>query len=102
MPRIFISYRQADTRAIVGRIYDQLIQVFGGKRVFKDLYSIPLGEDFRTTMLEAVRSCDVLVVAIGKNWLEVTDTHGNRRLDAADDYVRLEIETGLARKIPVI
>ncbi len=42
---------------------------------------------------------------VGPTWAETRDAAGNRRLEAADDYVRCEIATALAsglRVIPVL
>jgi hypothetical protein len=44
----------------------------------------------------------VLVVLIGDTWLEATDETGHRRLDAPNDFVRIEIQAALRRRIPVI
>ncbi|MCL4875426.1 MAG: TIR domain-containing protein [Anaerolineae bacterium] len=97
MPRIFISYRHADSRQVAGRIYDRLVRAFGKKNVFKDIENIPPGADFRDVIVREVSQCDVVLVIIGKNWLNVTDEHGQRRLDNPRDFVRIEIETALAR-----
>lgn len=97
MPRIFISYRRADSQTITGRIYDRLVTAFGPENVFKDVQDIKPGSDFRGALKEAVGSCDVLLVVIGKDWLTSADSHGNRRLDNPGDFVRIEIETGLQR-----
>ena len=39
---------------------------------------------------------------IGKRWLSVTDNKGKRRLDDANDFVRLETAAALSRDIPVV
>jgi hypothetical protein len=49
-----------------------------------------------------VGSCDVLLALIGPQWLTITDKKGQRRLDDPGDYVRVEIEAALTRKIRVI
>ena len=100
-PHIFVSYRRDDVPDTVGRIYDNLVGVFGSAHVFKDVDSIPLGHDFRTVIDHAVAQCDVMLVVIGPQWLSV-DLRGRRRLDDPDDFVRLEIEAALRRGIPII
>lgn len=97
MPHIFISYRRVDSMAASGRIYDHLTEVFGEANIFKDVENIEAGDDFRVVLTNAVNSCDVLLVIIGPEWLNASDTMGRRRLDDPHDYVRLEIETGLKR-----
>jgi hypothetical protein len=100
--RIFISYRRLDSADVAGRIYDRLIQQYGKEIVFKDVDSIPLGVDFREYLDMAVSSCAIFLVIIGKNWANVKDDEGKRRLDTPSDFVRIEIESALSRKIPVV
>jgi hypothetical protein len=54
MPRIFISYRRADSRKDASRLYDRLVEVFGRDNIFKDVDSIPPGSDFRDDLPEAM------------------------------------------------
>jgi hypothetical protein len=49
-----------------------------------------------------MRQCTALLVIIGDKWLNITDRSGRRRLDDPRDFVRIEIEAGLKRNIPVI
>lgn len=106
MPKIFISYRRADSRQIAGRIYDQIAAAFGKENVFKDIDKIPVGADFRKVIVDEVNQCDVVLVIIGQKWLNIADDTGHRRLDSQDDFVRIEIETALKRSnvtvIPVL
>lgn len=99
---IFISYRRSDSQDITGRIYEYLENHFGTEVVFRDVYSIPLGDDYRVHLREKAQNCQVVVAVIGPSWLTVTDQEGNRRLDSPDDWVRIEVETALNRDIPVI
>lgn len=99
---VFISYRREDTSGIAGRLYDRLAARFGGDRVFMDVDSISPGFDFGKVVEDAVESCDVLLVLIGRDWLQVTNSSGRRRLDDPGDYVAAEIRAGLDRNIPVI
>jgi len=98
MPKIFISYRRADSKTITGRIYDRLVLEFGKKNVFMDVDNIPAGADFRKVLVDAVESCDFLLVVMGDQWLDIEDEDGNRRLDDPADFVRIEVETGLHRE----
>lgn len=101
-PSIFISYRRVDSSDVTGRIYDQLVSRFGNDAVFKDVDSIPLGDEFREVIGTAVRRCKVVLVIIGEKWLEVKDDDGGLRLANPNDYVRIEIETGLEHAYKVI
>jgi TIR domain len=100
--RIFISYRRDETAYPAGWLFDRLAQHFGSAQVFKDVDSIELGDDFVEVISRAVGSCDVLLALIGDQWLTIADLHGQRRLDDPDDFVRLEIEAALARKVRII
>src|SRR3954467_4642134 len=96
MPNVFISYRRSDSLDVTGRIYDRLEARFGRDSVFLDMDSILLGLDFRHQLDEAVGQCDILVAVIGDGWLEARDARGQRRIDGAQDFVRIEIESALA------
>jgi hypothetical protein len=100
--RIFISYRHQETAWPAGRLYDVLVEHFPAEQVFKDVDNIEPGEDFVERITAAVGSCDVLLALIGPHWLTIIDENGQRRLDNPGDYVRLEVETALTRKIRVI
>ncbi len=100
--RIFISYRRDETAYPAGWLYERLADHFGRSRIFKDVDSIQLGDDFVEVITSAVGSCDVLLALIGDQWLTITDEHGKRRLDDPDDFVRLEIEAALARDVRVV
>lgn len=102
MAKVFISYRRDDSRWVSGRIYDALVARYGPENVFKDVYTIPLGIDFRKFIGDQVSQCDVMLVIIGQHWLTITDETGNRRLDNGADFTRIEIEQALQRSIPVI
>jgi hypothetical protein len=101
-PRIFISYRRQDSRGDAGRIYDRLRPEFGEANLFMDVTAIPLGVNFVKVLREEVARCDVLLAVIGPTWLDARDDDGARRLDNANDFVRVEVGAALQRDIPVI
>jgi TIR domain-containing protein len=102
MPGIFICYRRDDSSAYAGRLYDRLLSHFGSGRVFMDVDNIEPGLDFVEVLERTVSSCDALIAVMGKHWLGATDEEGRRRLDDAEDLVRLEIAAALTRKVRVV
>jgi Tol biopolymer transport system component len=102
LPGIFISYRRSDNPDATGRIYDRLVAEFGKARVFKDVDSIPLGQDFRGHLNDVVGGCAAVLAIIGQKWIDTRNGTGHRRLDDPDDFVRIELEAALARDIPVV
>jgi hypothetical protein len=101
MPRVLLSYRREDSAPYAGRLYDHLSEQFGRDNVFMDVATIRPGQDFSTAIEQSVTACDALVAVIGRGWLSSSDDKG-RRLDRADDFVRMEIAIALSRRITVI
>ena len=99
---IFISYRRDDTEGEAGRLFDDLVREFGENSVFMDVAGISPGLDFRKVIDDNVAGCGVLLAMIGPTWSTITDSSGQRRLDAPNDFVRLEIASALARSVAVI
>jgi TIR domain len=102
MSRIFISYRRDDSSAWAGRLYDRLSERFASHDIFMDVDTLAPGVDFVEALEKSVGSCEVLVAVIGRHWLTVLDEEGKRRLENAEDFVRIEISTALKRGIRVI
>ena len=101
MPRICLSYRRSDSAAIVGRIYDRLVERYGANSIFIDLSGIPYGADFRMHIESVFRETDLLLAAIGPKWLgESAD--GAARIADRGDPVRAEIYTALRWHVLVI
>lgn len=101
-PRIFMSYRRADSADVTGRMYDRLVAAFGKEAIFKDVDSIPFGVNFAEYLDQQVQKCDLLLAIIGKDWASIAYESGDRRLHDPKDFVRIEIESALKRDIPVI
>lgn len=89
--KILISYRRADGKGIVGRIFDRLVARYGAESVFLDIDSIPFGVDFRNYLKAEVEGSDVVLAIIGPRWL---GTEG-RSISDEGDFVRIEIELAL-------
>src|SRR5437879_3344935 len=101
MPKIAISYRRSDSQDITGRIFDRLAQRYGKSTVFRDIDNIRPGIDFRTQIADALSSADALLVIVGPRWFGRSKGPGSRIDDEADP-VRVEVETALKRRIPLI
>ena len=96
---IFISYRRSDSQDVTGRIHDRLSSHFDNELIFRDVDSIPYGDDFQETLTQSVGRCQVLVAVMGATWLEVLQERMQR---TGTDWVRTEIAMALKRDIPVI
>jgi len=101
MAEIFLSYRRQDSQSATGRLADALEAHFGDERVFRDREFVA-GEDFVDAIRRSVQSATVLLVVVGRHWLDAADAQGRRRLDDPRDFVRLEIELALAARIAVV
>jgi TIR domain len=105
LSKIFINYRRSDEPGFVRALFSLLAEAFSAEQLFIDVDDIPPGEDFVLKLESQVAQCDVMLVVIGKSWLDATGEHGNRRLDDPNDFVRIEIEAALKqgkRVIPVL
>ena len=88
---IFICYRREDSQGEAGRIDDRLRPRYGSVRVFRDVYSSPIGTDFPDHLVRTVAACSVMIVVIGRRWLESLLARPER----PDDWLRIEIRTAL-------
>lgn len=100
--KIFISYRRSDSSNISGRIYDLLTEKLGEENVFKDVYSIPAGKNFKKFIENEISKADVLLAIIGKNWTGNSGSKSNSRIFDSKDFIRLEIKTAINREKPII
>jgi class 3 adenylate cyclase/tetratricopeptide (TPR) repeat protein len=96
-----VSYRRGDAAGHAGRLYDTLLHRFALGEVFRDIDSIEPGADFPAAIADTIAKCQALIAVIGSDWASVTDEDGHRRLDDPHDFVRLEIQAALERKVPV-
>ena len=101
MPKISISYRRANSEAMTGRIFDRLIMHYGKEAIFRDIDDIPAGIDFRQHINEILLKTNVLLAIVGPKWLGAA-RGGSERINEESDPVRVEVETALRRRVPVI
>lgn len=99
--RVFISYRRDDAAGFSHAIHDRLADHLGRGQVFMDVHGIAPGADFVQRLQGVVQDSDVLLALIGRRWAGER-SGGGTRLHEADDWVRVEIASALARGIRVI
>jgi hypothetical protein len=102
--RVFISYRRDDVAGYAGRLEEALERRLGRGSVFRDVLDIAPGEDFVQAIRARLSGARAVLVLIGPRWA-ATDTAGRRRIDDAQDFVRLEVAVALdsgARVVPVL
>lgn len=105
MPRVFLSFRKADSRWMRDRLYQALAERFGPAEIFKSGESIPAGADFGGILRRQAAECELMLVLIGPAWLDIRDDDGKQLLDRPHDWVRVEIATAMRagnRVVPVL
>src|SRR5262245_21979989 len=97
--KIFISYRRDDDPSAAARVRDGLAAAFGKASLFMDVDNLFAGQRFDEELAKALATCDVLIVAIGANWMDLLKA---RIASGERDYVREEIAEALRRKLVAI
>lgn len=100
MNRVFISYRRDDTLEAAQALHDRLELHLGYGRVFID-DGIAKQTDHADAIRTALREATVVVVIVGHQWLAPSEETGRPRILDEGDWVRIELETALAREVPM-
>ena len=93
MAIIFLSYRRTDSPEAC-RVYDWLGQRLGYDSIFMDVAAIPFAVQFPDFIKQEIAKSRVLIALIGNEWA--------KRIQDANDSVRMEIETAVANQIPML
>ena len=100
-----ISYRRDDTAPATGRLYDRFCRLLGRKHVFLDVGAIDAGENFKEKIGVELNKADVILVLIGKKWMDPAPGGDKPRLFNDGDHVGFELRAamqGKAMKLPVL
>jgi hypothetical protein len=97
MSGVFISYRRDDTSGESDHLAADLSRALGRDEVFIDIDAIAPGVDFAEHIDSSLKTCGLVLVMIGKDWLSVKDAEGRRRIELEGDFVRMEVAKALAR-----
>jgi hypothetical protein len=79
-----------------------LAEYYGADAVFMDIDSIPFGIDFRQQIQEVVTKNHIMLVLIGPKWMGAKKGGISRISGDKDDPIRIEIETALKQRMPLI
>jgi tetratricopeptide (TPR) repeat protein len=101
LPQIFLSYRRQDNDHALS-VYVWLIKKYGRQTVFWDRKDIEPGLDFAERIETGLDSAAAFLTLIGKDWAEIQDEAGRRRLQQPDDWVRRETSAAMKRGILVL
>jgi hypothetical protein len=93
MALIFLSYRRTDAPQAC-RIQEWLARRLGEDALFMDVLGIPVAVDFSEHLRAQIAASKLVLAVIGRGWVE--------RIREDGDPVRMEIETAMAAKIPVL
>lgn len=99
--RVFISYRRDDAAGYAGRLEEALEKRLGRGSVFRDVLDIAPGADFVEAIRQRLAGAQAVLVLIGPRWAG-GDSPGMRRIDDAQDFVRLEVQEALASGVKLI
>jgi hypothetical protein len=96
----FINYRCADADARADRVFERLKGRLPDADVLMDIDgNIPLGLPWAAWLDSQVAACDLMLVLIGRTWVAEFQARSGPR---ERDYVSVEIESALSRKVPVV
>ena len=88
--KLFISYRRSADAWAVGHLRERLLGEFGREQVFFDTDTLQAGEGWLGAIREAIAGSSAVVVVFCAEWYGPLPD-GSRRIDRADDPVRLEL-----------
>ncbi len=93
-PKVFVSYRRADTGDVARALSDRLREDLGGSNVFRDEDDLIAGRRWNESLEDAIKESDVAAFLIGPEWTGSGDI-GARRIDREDDPVGAEARQAL-------
>ncbi len=101
MAGVLVSYRRDDSQGYASRLTDDLREILGADRVFRDV-EIPPDSDFTDVLHRAIAASDALVVVVGRHWAALSDDGHATRLFDPTDWIRTQIEAAFAQGKAVV
>lgn len=92
----FISYRRVDTAPIALLLKHEIEKRLEFVRVFVDVESLQVGEDFAERIAYSVDAARATIVLVGDRWMPLKGESGG---NGASDYVAMEIAASMTRPV---
>src|SRR6185295_15077827 len=90
--KIFLNYRRGDDPGFTQALYQRLEEEFTAERLFMDVEGhIKPGDDFVDVLSSQVVGSDIVLVLIGRRWIELMAERTSQR----EDFVAIEIKAAL-------
>lgn len=100
--KVFINYRRAESLKDARHLASLLDKGALKGRIFIDKKGLDGAPDWLMELERQVASSDVMVALIGRDWTEIRDAGGKRRIDDENDFVRFELAEAFRRKVPIV
>lgn len=100
--KVFINYRRAESLKDARHLASLLDKGALKGRIFIDKKGLDGAPDWLMELERQVTSSDVMVALICKDWTEIRDAGGKRRIDDENDFVRFELAEAFRRKVPIV
>lgn len=100
--KVFINYRRAESLKDARHLASLLDKGALKGRIFIDKKGLDGAPDWLMELERQVASSDVMVALICKDWTEIPDAGGKRRIDDENDFVRFELAEAFRRKVPIV
>jgi len=99
---IFISYRREGSSTFAAILYSELCKHFVSKNIFKDINTLKPGTNFKAEIEAALENSSVLLVLIDRNWSQLKNEKGIKRIFEENDFVRHEVKLAIEKNIEII
>jgi len=99
---IFISYRREGGSTFSSILYSELCKFFAAENIFKDVNTLTPGSNFKKEIEIALDKSSIFLLLVDKNWLQLQNEKGEKKLFSKNDFVRNEIAMAIEKNLEII
>lgn len=96
---VFICYRRENNSVEAQAIFLRLANQIGQSRVFLDLDTLQIGDEFSQKSLSKIAGSEVFFLLIGPDWEEGVE---RRNIERTKDFVQIEIREAFSKKVKIL